>query len=139
MFGYRGKAEAGAMLSLPIVRYTICLLVTVLLALWFIIKGAPKTSPISAQRFSRQRNCLEEAQLHVPSDDEISSLLRRGRPLPSIDPSSPILAHSNWEGVANASHAGEGQPKQLTPLVALQGKLWPQLLTHTLCAPCREQ
>jgi hypothetical protein len=51
--------------------------------------------------------CAEQAAAAEPSEQEVSALLRpKLRPLPATDSSSPVLAASNWEGVASKEHAG---------------------------------
>jgi hypothetical protein len=51
--------------------------------------------------------CAEQAAASQPPEKEVKRLLGHHlRPLPATDSSSPVLAASNWEGLASKEHAG---------------------------------
>lgn len=57
--------------------------------------------------FLKAKTCAEQAAAAQPPEKEVSSLLgHQLRQLPATGAGSPVLAASNWEGLANQQHAG---------------------------------
>ena len=95
------------LLRSPILRYTVFVLITIHTLIWILLKAnvhGPYSPGLWAR--SKKQSCIDQAKSFRPSEGDMLSLMRRGRSRPSVAPDGPVLASSNWEGLANETHAG---------------------------------
>jgi hypothetical protein len=70
--------------------------------------SSPSVSPSPSPTSPPTAQCIHVATAAEPKEQEITALLgHHVRPLPPTDSSSPVLATSNWEGLANKEHTGD--------------------------------